>query len=197
MRPRSPVRSSRSMALLTALLSSVLPFALQGTAGAAPARTFTLRSSDLPPGATFPSPQIYDRAGCRGHNVSPALTWRNPPAGTRSFALLMFDPDAPGGLWWHWLVFDLPADTRALPAGAGGPDGSLPAGAIQARNDYGFRGYGGPCPPPGPAHRYHIELYALRVQRLGLNKTAPAKAIAAEVRAAALGEAEIIVPYGR
>jgi Raf kinase inhibitor-like YbhB/YbcL family protein len=185
------------MALLTALLMTVLPFAAQGTARAVRARTFRLSSSDLPPGATFSAAQTYDRGGCRGQNISPALTWRNPPAGTRSFALLMFDPDAPSGLWWHWLVFDLPADTRALPAGAGGPDGSLPAGAIQVRNDYGFRGYGGPCPPPGPAHHYHIALYALRVRRLHLDRNAPAETVATEVRAAALGEAEIIVPYGQ
>ncbi len=185
------------MVLLTALLSTVLPFAAQGTARAAPTKVFTLSSPELPPGATFPRAQRYGLGGCRGLNVSPALTWQHPPAGTRSFALLMFDPDAPGGPWWHWVVVDLPADSRSLPAGAGGPDGSLPAGAIQVRNDYGFRGYGGPCPPPGPAHQYHIVLYALRVQRLGLRNGAAAKSVAAEVRAAALGEAEIIVPYGR
>ena len=189
--------SSRPIAVLTALLWTVLPLAAQGSARAAPARGFRLSSPDLTPGATFPRAQIYADDGCRGENVSPALAWRNPPAGTRSFALLMFDPDAPGGLWWHWVVFDVPAGVRALLAGAGGPDGSLPAGAIEARNDYGYRGYGGPCPPPGPAHHYRIVLYALRVPRLAVSRSAAAQAVAAAVRAEALGKTEIIVPYGR
>ena len=111
--------------------------------------TFTLSSSDL--GGQATEDQVFNGFGCTGRNLSPALSWVHPPAGTKSFAVTLFDPDAPTGSgWWHWLVFDLPADVRGLPTGAGtlGMPG-LPIGAVQSRTDYGIQGYGGPCPPPG------------------------------------------------
>lgn len=191
------VRSSRSLVLFAALFSATLALAAASAGAAEPAGTFMLRSPGLTPGAAVPRIHVYDRDGCRGRNVSPALKWRHPPIGTRSFALLMFDPDAPGGGWWHWLVFDLPAQTRSLPAGAGDPGGALPKGAIQARNDYGFPGYGGPCPPPGPAHHYRITLYALNVESLQLDAHASAAAVAAAVRAAQIARAEITLVYAR
>jgi len=158
----------------------------------------TLRSPDLASGAPIARGLAYDGSGCRGGNASPALSWRAPPAGTRSFAVLMYDPDAPGGTWWHWAVFDIPAQVRSLPRDAGDPARHLlPAGALQTRNDFGSRGYGGPCPPPGPAHHYHLELYALRTARLGLAADAAPARVAATVRARALAVASIVAPYGR
>ena len=159
---------------------------------------FAVQSPDLSPGKAMALEHVYDRSGCHGGNISPALSWNRPPAGTRSFAVLMFDPDAPGGGWWHWALFDVPAGTTSLPADAGDPGGHLlPAGAIQVRNDFGSAGYGGPCPPPGAPHHYRLTLYALRSAKLGLDASAKPAEVASKVRADALAQAEIVALYGR
>ena len=104
--------------------------------------------------------EIPNRHSCKGENVSPALAWADVPPGTGAFVLLMTDPDAPGGEFLHWLVFNLPATCRGLDAGQ--PNNfKLPNGAVQGINDFGRPGYGGPCPPPGPAHRYIFQVFAL------------------------------------
>ncbi len=188
--------SGQPLILLAALLCVAMPACGQSNTAGAPG--FALSSADLTAGGRFAPGQVNDTDGCRGRNVSPALAWNHPPAGTRSFALLMFDPDAPGGGWWHWLVFDIPASTRSLPAGAGNPAKDLmPAGTIQGRNDFGSRGYGGPCPPWGAPHHYHLMLYALRVARLGLGVDASPGAVDSQVRAAAIAKVEMTVLYGR
>lgn len=97
---------------------------------------------------------------CKGEDVSPDLNWSDIPDGTKSFALICDDPDAPVGTWVHWVIFDIPADKRNLPEGVS-TDEVLPDGTKQGINDFGNIGYGGPCPPPGPAHRYFFKLYAL------------------------------------
>lgn len=196
MQPSTLRRLGRSMTTLTAVLCLAWPACGRADAPAAPG--FTLASTDLTPGGPVDLRQVYDRDGCRGRNVSPMLAWKHPPAGTRSFALLMFDSDAPGGGWWHWLVFDIPAGTRSLPSGAGNPAAHLmPGGAIQSRNDFGSLGYGGPCPPSGPVHHYHLMLYALRVPRLALSPDAPPGEVNSRVRAAAIAKAQMTVVYGR
>ncbi len=163
----------------------------------APSR-LVLRSLNFPAGGTIAVSQVYDGAGCRGGNISPGLSWAAPPPGTRSFAVMMFDPDAPGAGWWHWAVFDIPAAVRALRSGAGtAASHSLPSGAIQVRNDWGSVGYGGPCPPPGPPHHYRLMLYALRVPKLGLGADATPAQVAARARASALAQAQIVAIYGR
>ena len=97
---------------------------------------------------------------CDGSDASPTLAWEAAPPATKSFALIVDDPDAPAGDWVHWVLFNLPAATDCLFGGL--PHGTdLPSGGRQGRNDFGNLGYGGPCPPPGPAHRYHFKLYAL------------------------------------
>ncbi|KEF41106.1 MAG: hypothetical protein ER33_13120 [Cyanobium sp. CACIAM 14] len=178
-----------------------LALALLLAAPAARAGTFSLRSSDIPAGGAIPLRQVYDGFGCTGGNVSPALRWSEPPAGTRSFALLVHDPDAPtgGSGWWHWLVLDLPATLRALPAGAGRPDGSaLPSAARQIRTDYGTPGWGGPCPPVGDKpHRYVFNLHALKVPKLELPAGASAALAGYLVNANSLGSATLIGTYGR
>lgn len=179
---------------LVAALAAVSPPILQ--AGAASG--LVLQSPDVAPGGAITLGHVYDESGCHGGNISPALSWSHPPAGTRSFAVLMFDPDAPGRGWWHWAVFDIPAGVMQLRAGAGAAGGRLlPPGTVQARNDWGSVGYGGPCPPPGEPHHYHLMLYALRVAKLGLGATASATRVAASARANALAEAEIVGLYGR
>jgi Raf kinase inhibitor-like YbhB/YbcL family protein len=97
---------------------------------------------------------------CDGQDISPPLTWGEPPSETQSFALIMDDPDAPGGVFTHWLLFNLPADSRELPE-AVPPHNELANGALQGQNDFGTNGYGGPCPPSGPAHHYRFTIYAL------------------------------------
>ena len=103
--------------------------------------------------------QIPSRYTCDGEGASPPLAWGEPPPDTGSFALIVDDPDAPGGTFTHWVLFNLLADTRALPEDVPG-DERLPDGAAQGRNDFRGAGWGGPC-PPGGTHRYRFFLYAL------------------------------------
>lgn len=104
----------------------------------------------------------YAEPGVGGDNVSPQLTWSAGPDGTQSYALTCFDPDAPTGSgWWHWVVTDIPAEVTSLAEGA-----SLPAGARTWTNDYGYPGWGGPWPPPGPEHHYVFTIFAVGVPRL-------------------------------
>jgi len=137
------------------------------------AQTFTLKSSDLGGQATMQ--QVFNGFGCSGSNLSPQLSWSNAPAGTKSFAITIYDEDAPTGSgWWHWVVFNLPSTTSALPSGAGNPASNLlPKGAVQSMTDFGAPGYGGPCPPPGTGiHRYVVTIYALNTDNLGIDATA-------------------------
>ncbi|HEV2286390.1 MAG TPA: YbhB/YbcL family Raf kinase inhibitor-like protein [Steroidobacteraceae bacterium] len=168
------------------------------TSGGGPGK-FTLTSADFAQGKTLAAAQVFNGFGCSGGNVSPALAWSNAPAGTKSFALLVHDPDAPTGSgWWHWVVYDIPASASALPAGAGDPKkGLAPAGVQQGRTDFGTAGYGGPCPPPGKPHRYYFRLYALKVAKLEVPADSSAALIAFNVNAAALGKAELMGLYGR
>lgn len=160
--------------------------------------TFTLRSKTLSGQATIT--QEFNGFGCVGKNESPQLSWSNAPKGTQSFAVTMYDPDAPTGSgWWHWLVFDLPANTRELPANAGNIALKLsPTGSVQSVTDYGKPGYGGPCPPKGHGdHRYIITVYALKVKKLGLDaKTTPA-IVGYYLNNNALAKASIIAYYKR
>ncbi len=158
---------------------------------------FVLASADL--GEFFSLDQVYDKFDCGGRNISPELHWANAPAGTKSFAITMFDPDAPTGKgWWHWLVFDIPLDISALPAGAGSVNPQyLPLPAIQSINDYKEYGYGGPCPPPGKPHRYFITVYALDVYRLGLDKDTPPEVVYKQIMKHTIENAEIMSLYGR
>ena len=129
---------------------------------------FKLLSSVIVPNSSLGADQIYGGFGCTGRNISPPLIWSGAPEGTQSFALTMYDPDAPTGSgWWHWVVYDIPASVTVLDAGAGNSDGKLPLGAVQGRTDYGTAGYGGPCPPKGDKpHRYILTVYALKTSSL-------------------------------
>jgi Raf kinase inhibitor-like YbhB/YbcL family protein len=160
---------------------------------------FTLTSTDFVEGGTLANTQVFNEFGCKGGNVSPALAWSGAPAGTKSFALLMHDPDAPTGSgWWHWIVYNIPPGTASLPAGAGDAKRSLvPAGSVQGRNDYGSVGYGGPCPPPGKPHHYNFRLYALKVAKLEVPVDATAALVGYNVRMQALASAELTGLYGR
>jgi Raf kinase inhibitor-like YbhB/YbcL family protein len=185
----------------TCLAAAAAPLAAQSS-GNAPHRDaggFALTSPDIAAGARIAEAQVFNGFGCQGGNVSPALAWRNAPAGTKSFALLVHDPDAPTGSgWWHWIVYNIPASVSSLPAGAGDPAKKLmPAGVVQGRTDFGTAGYGGPCPPPGKPHRYYFMLYALKVATLDLPADATAAYIGFNVNAQALAKAQLLGVYGR
>jgi Raf kinase inhibitor-like YbhB/YbcL family protein len=188
-------------ALMASILAATLglPAARAQTAATAAGAPFTLISADIAEGKKIAEAQVFNGFGCSGRNVSPALSWSNAPAGTKSLALLVHDPDAPTGSgWWHWVVYDIPADVTSLPADAGDPKKNLmPAGALQGSTDFGTPGYGGPCPPPGKAHHYHFRLYALKVAKLGVPANATAAFIAFNVHANSLAETQILAVYGR
>jgi len=187
---RLAYRATTTAALLLAL----------GSTHVAAAADFSLSSPELQPGQTLPAAQVFQGFGCTGGNQSPALTWAHAPAGTKSYALTVYDPDAPTGSgWWHWVVYNLPASTNQLPSGAGSADGKqLPAGTVQGRTDFGTQGYGGACPPPGhPAHRYQFTVHALDVEKLELPKDATAALIGYMVNSHRLGSAGFQVMYGR
>ena len=132
---------------------------------------------------------------CDGRDLSPALEWRNPPAGTLSFTLIVDDPDAPNGTWVHWLLYDLPPTASHLDEGMS-PLRELPSGARQGMNDFRRIGYGGPCPPRGSEHRYYFRLFALDAM-LGLRPGAKRPEIEAAMAGHVLARAELMGHYGR
>jgi Raf kinase inhibitor-like YbhB/YbcL family protein len=158
---------------------------------------FVLESPGLAPGASFPV-----TATCDGTNTSPALAWRDAPAGTQSFAVVLLDPDhTPPPAFTHWALFDVPASTTSLPEGSS--PGALPAGALEAKNDYAGTGapfaqaaYAGPCPPPGAIHRYRFTVTALDVAHLEPVPATPA-ALAAAIATHKLAEATLELPFER
>ena len=132
---------------------------------------FTLTSTDITEGEMMPKAQEFVGFGCEGGNTSPQLAWSGAPEGTKSFALTVYDPDAPTGSgWWHWQIVNIPADVTELKAGAGSTEKDMaPAGSHQNINDYGGRGFGGACPPAGHGpHHYHFTIHALKVEKLEL-----------------------------
>jgi len=136
-------------------------------------QTFTLRSKDV--SGQFTNTFIARTFGCNGENKSPQLTWSDAPPETKSFAVTMYDLDAPTGSgWWHWIVFNIPHNVSELIQNAGDAQmPALPQGAIQSLTDFGTIGYGGPCPPENDKpHAYIITLYALKVANLGIDKNA-------------------------
>ena len=136
-------------------------------------------------------PQKYT---CDGPDTSPPLQWNDPPAGTKSLALICDDPDAPVGIWVHWVIYGLSPDTRKLSEGV--PKEKILENGRQGKNDFGRIGYGGPCPPRGPAHRYFFTLYALNVEPAlspGMTKAQLLKAMEGRI----LAEAKLMGRYGR
>lgn len=158
--------------------------------------SFSLVSHDFQEGQSLPMQQVYDAIG--GANQSPHLAWQDAPAGTRSFAVTCYDPDAPTGSgWWHWTVFNLPATTHELATGAS-TNGSLPAGAGQGRTDYGQAVYGGACPPAGNApHRYIFTVWALGVEKLDLDADCSGAVVGFNLNANVLAKATITALFGR
>jgi Raf kinase inhibitor-like YbhB/YbcL family protein len=150
----------------------------------------TVRSTAIEPGGSIPRQYT-----CDGRDLSPPLRWDNVPEGTRSFALICEDPDAPSGIWVHWVIYGIPGKTRQLPEGVA-PDARLSDGSLQGKNDFGRLGYGGPCPPRGKPHRYFFRLYALEGS-LSLEPGLSRNALLARIQGHVLAEAELYGTYGR
>lgn len=139
----------------------------------AEASGFTVYSPNITWDGKILDEQVFNGFGCEGKNVSPEINWQGAPEDTKSFAVTIYDPDAPTGSgWWHWVVFNISPKVTSLWQGAGQPQTRLmPAGAVQSMTDFGKPGYGGPCPPENDrAHRYEITVYALDTDKLPLNE---------------------------
>ncbi|WP_203546674.1 YbhB/YbcL family Raf kinase inhibitor-like protein [Dyella caseinilytica] len=167
---------------------------------AAHATDFIVSSPAFSPNGILKDAQVLHGFGCSGQNISPALMWKGEPQGTRSFAITVYDPDAPTGSgWWHWVVFDIPASVHNVVEGAGTVDSkALPATAIQARTDFGTHAYGGPCPSAGDkAHRYVFTVYALKVAHIEVPTDASAAMIGYVIHGNTLGSTSIQAGYQR
>ena len=160
--------------------------------------TFTLSSNDL--GGEITKTQEFNSFGCSGENKSPQLSWKNAPEETKSFAITMYDPEAPTGSgFWHWVVFDIPADVNELVTSAGNLElNLLPKGAIQSFTDGGTKEFIGPCPPQGHGfHQYIITVHALKTEKLGLEDTAGPAVVGFSLWNQTLAKASIVAYYKR
>ena len=159
---------------------------------------FKVSSPDLIAKTKISLKHVFKGFGCEGGNLSPALMWTGAPPDTKSFAITAYDPDAPTGSgWWHWVVYNIPGDTTELKTGAGSAETpQLPEGAAQGRTDFGVSGYGGPCPPQGPAHRYYFRLYALDTE-LHVKAGATRAQLERAMRGHVLAHAELMGRYRR
>ena len=164
------------------------------------AGNFTLSSPEIASGSQLPAKQVFNGFGCTGENRSPALTWSGAPAETKSFAVTVYDPDAPTGSgWWHWVVINIPGNVGELASGVGDAGGKqLPPGARQGRTDFGTAAYGGACPPPGdPAHRYVFTVHALKVEKLDPPADASAALIGFMLHSAEIAKTSLTAYYAR
>ncbi len=160
--------------------------------------SFTLESKTL--GGNSTSAEEFNGFGCTGENTSPQLSWTNTPEGTKSFAITMYDPNAPTGSgWWHWVVFDIPSDVNDLLKNAGNIEkGLMPKDAIQSITNYGKPGYGGPCPPENHGiHQYVITVHALKVDKLGLNENTNPAIVGYYLWNNTIAKASIVTYYER
>ncbi|MEJ7809505.1 MAG: YbhB/YbcL family Raf kinase inhibitor-like protein [Gemmatimonadaceae bacterium] len=192
-------------AAITAALAAAVTMApaqavAQGRSSGAPAGRFMLTSPDVRAGSTIGAKHVFKGMGCSGENISPALAWRGAPAATKSYAVTVYDPDAPTGSgWWHWMVYNIPASATGLQAGAGdAAKGLAPTGSMQGPTDFGAPGYGGPCPPPGSKpHRYIFTVFALKTDRLEIPAGATSAMVGFNINANVLAKATLTAVYRR
>jgi Raf kinase inhibitor-like YbhB/YbcL family protein len=157
--------------------------------------TFEVRSDDVAHGQTLPKPQVSGVFGAGGEDLSPQLAWSGAPEGTQSYAVTVYDPDAPTASgFWHWAAFNIPADVSELPRGASGSN--MPAGSVELRNDGGTRGYIGAAPPPGHGpHHYHVVVHAVDVPTLEIPEDASPAFLGFNLFSHTLGRAMIVPVY--
>ena len=168
--------------------------------GIAHASDFSISSPQVHSGKPITEKQVFNGFGCSGENISPELNWENSPKETKSFAVTVYDPDAPTGSgWWHWVVFNIPAKANQLALDAGNTAKELaPKGSVQSRTDFGKTGYGGPCPPKGNnPHRYHFTVYALDIDKLPLDKNSPAAMVGFYINSHVIEKAELKAHFSR
>jgi Raf kinase inhibitor-like YbhB/YbcL family protein len=161
---------------------------------------FKLSSPEIKANSTMLKSFEFNGFGCSGENKSPALKWSGAPKDTKSFAVTMYDPDAPTGAgWWHWVVINIPANVTELPANAGVLNSTaLPAGAVQGRTDFGVSAWGGTCPPQGDKpHHYIFTVYALKTDKIDVPADATAALIGYMIHMNMLGRASFTAKYGR
>ncbi|MEG1213565.1 MAG: YbhB/YbcL family Raf kinase inhibitor-like protein [Leclercia sp.] len=166
----------------------------------AAALPFSITSQDITGDHRLTQHQVFAGFGCQGDNISPQLAWHNPPKGAKSYAITVFDPAAPTGSgWWHWTLVNIPAQTLSLPAGAGKLNSDkLPAGAVQGRNDFGYAGFGGACPPAGDKpHPYQFTVWALDIDRLPLDGNASGALVGFMLNSHVLAKAQLTATYAR
>jgi Raf kinase inhibitor-like YbhB/YbcL family protein len=187
-----PRRFSPFFAALLSVVVLGLPTACQDEEPLAETGEVEMTLSSLAFQEGSPMP---DRYTCQGEDVSPELQWSGPPAGTQSLALIMDDPDAPGRVFTHWVLFNLPPDIARLPE-AVPVQPQLPDGSLQGQNDMGRVGYGGPCPPSGNAHHYQFTIYALDA-RLDLSSGASKKQVADTMQGHILAQGRLTGTYQR
>lgn len=180
-------------------MKSVLAIVTLLLASNAKAESLRLSSADLKNGSMLTIDQVFNGFGCEGKNISPELNWTGAPKDTKSFAVTVYDPDAPTGSgWWHWTVVNIPAATTGLKQGAGNNSKLLPTGAIEGRTDFGKPGFGGACPPVGDkAHRYIFTVYALKAEHLDLNSDSPGAMVGYFIHQNQITKASIQAKYKR
>jgi len=162
------------------------------------AQEFTVQSEDLK--ETLNDEQVFSGFGCTGKNISPSLKWINAPHNTKSFAVTVYDPDAPTGHgWWHWVIFNIPANTYELKKDAGNPQKkAAPKECIQSISDSGKKGFSGACPPVGDKpHRYIFTVYALKISKLDADEKTPPALVGSLLSQNAIATSSITAYYGR
>ena len=180
----------------TLIATAALAFVAATPAQAA----FKLSSPEIKANSTMDKKFEANVFGCTGENKSPALKWSGAPKDTRSYAVTVYDPDAPTGSgWWHWVLVNVPANVTELKPDAGNASGgNLPQGARQVRTDYGATAWGGACPPPGDKpHRYVFTVHALKVDKLDIPQDATAALAGFMINANSIGKASFTAKYGR
>lgn len=172
-------------------------FALSLIATASHAANFTITSPDYTASKPIANEHVFKGFGCEGENKSPALAWSGAPEGTKSYAVTVYDPDAPTGSgWWHWVVYNIPATVTSLETDASAK--GLPKGAVQSRTDFGTEAYGGPCPPKGhKPHHYVVTVHALDVEKLDLKSDSSGALVGYMLNGHRIGKAELTSIYGR
>jgi Raf kinase inhibitor-like YbhB/YbcL family protein len=194
---RLACRIGKAICSLLALATVTSVVILSNSRNAAADPSFSVNSADVSPGKTISHDLLFDDSECKGANKSPQLSWRGAPSETRSYAIIISDPDAPGRGWYHWAVAGIPAGVTQIPANASASGALGKLGAVQARNDWDTDGYGGPCPPPGKPHRYVVTVYALNSDELRLRDGTPANMFEHEIRTMTIATAQLTFTYGR
>ena len=164
------------------------------------ANQFEIFSQDIKYGKKISENHVFNSFGCTGQNIFPQISWKNVPEKTKSFALTVYDPDAPTGSgWWHYNLVNIPVKYNELPTNFGKDDKfAINDGMMQVRNDFGSYKFGGPCPPKGDKpHRYFFTIYALKTDKLDIPETATSAYAGFMIKQNVIAKAELVAPYGR